>query len=118
MRWKTSRVSCDIVRPPRSLIVASCIRSNTLAFLLEIRLDVGEKPRISLSVISGTGVRSASACAAHEHARHLEQQADLALVGALEHRRLGVEAEDLRDPPEVGLEDLTDVHSASVRRAG
>ena len=45
-------------------------------------------------------------------AGQLEQQADLALVRALEHRRLGVEAEDLRGPPEVGLEDLSDVHSA------
>ena len=42
----------------------------------------------------------------------LEQQPDLALVRALEHRRLGIEAEDPRRPPEVGLQDLPDVHAA------
>src|SRR4051812_3210196 len=46
------------------------------------------------------------------HGRKLEQQADLAFVGALEHRRLGVEAEQSRCPPEVGLEDLSNVHTA------
>ena len=73
---------------------------------------------MSASVICGAGVRSSSACAGPHHARHLEQQADLALVRALEHRRLRVEAENLRDPPEVRLEDLSDVHSATARRAG
>src|SRR6185437_15958542 len=42
----------------------------------------------------------------------LQQHADLALVRTLEHRRLGVEAEQLRGPPEVGLENLSDVHTA------
>src|SRR2546423_1159370 len=46
------------------------------------------------------------------HCRELEQQTDLALVRALEHRRLGVEAEQTRRPPEVGLENLSDVHTA------
>ena len=62
-------------------------------------------------MIVGAGVRSSSACAHPRHAGELEQQPDLALVRALEHRRLRVEAEHLRGPPEVGLEDLSDVHS-------
>src|SRR4029078_7039114 len=36
----------------------------------------------------------------------------LALVGSLEDWRLRIEAEDLRDPPKVCLEDLPHVHSA------
>ena len=44
--------------------------------------------------------------------RQLEQQSDLALVRALEDRRLGVEAEQPRGPAEVRLENLSDVHSA------
>ena len=44
--------------------------------------------------------------------RQLQQQSDLALVRALENRSLRVEAEQSRRPPEVGLEDLSDVHTA------
>ena len=40
------------------------------------------------------------------------QHADLALVGAAEHRGLGLEAQHLGAPAEVGLEDLTHVHAA------
>src|SRR5437867_12760708 len=66
-----------------------------------------------------------------DEARELEQQANLLLVRAGEHRRLGVEAENARRPPEVCLEDLPDVHTtrhaqriehyinrASVRKKG
>src|SRR2546423_6574663 len=42
----------------------------------------------------------------------LQQQADLALVRALENRGLRVEAEQSRRPPKVGLENLSDVHAA------
>ena len=45
-------------------------------------------------------------------ARQAQQQPDLALVPAGEHRRLGVEAEQPRGPPEVGLENLAHVHAA------
>src|ERR1700738_3354972 len=52
-------------------------------------------------------------CVAHPRDRgKLQQQADLALVRALEYRSLRVEAEQSRRPPEVGLENLSDVHSA------
>ena len=44
--------------------------------------------------------------------REAQQQPDFLFVCTLEHGRLGVEAEHLRGPPEVGLEDLSDVHSA------
>src|SRR5207244_4249036 len=44
-------------------------------------------------------------------AGELEQQPDLALAGAREHRRFGVEAEDARGPPEMCLENLAYVHS-------
>src|SRR6202158_5611372 len=46
------------------------------------------------------------------HSGELQEQADLALVRALENRSLRVEAEQSRRPPEVGLENLSDVHSA------
>src|SRR5256714_2276319 len=42
----------------------------------------------------------------------LQQQADLALVRALENRGLRIEAEQSRRPPKVGLENLSDVHAA------
>src|SRR5205814_10688196 len=44
--------------------------------------------------------------------RQLEQQPDLALARAGEHRRLGVEAENARRPAEMRLENLADVHPA------
>ena len=46
------------------------------------------------------------------HGSELEQQTNLALVGALEHGRLGVEAEQSRRPAKMGLENLSDVHTA------
>ena len=81
-----------------------------LAFLLEVRLDVGEQSA-NLLVGDLRNRRAKLQRARPRDAGHLEQQSDLALVGALEHRRLRVEAENLRDPPKVSLEDLTDVHS-------
>ena len=87
--------------------------SNVAAFRHR-RLDVGEQiVRTSASLIAGARrLQLAARRAAHVSAGELEQQADLALVRALEHRRLGVEAEHPRRPPEVGLEDLPDVHAA------
>ena len=43
--------------------------------------------------------------------RLAEQRADLLLGRAVEDRRRDVHAERLRGPPEVGLEDLPDVHA-------
>src|SRR6185369_8560388 len=52
-------------------------------------------------------------CVAHPRdCGELEQQTDLTLIGTLEHRRLRIEAEQTRGPPKVGLEDLSDVHTA------
>src|SRR5437763_6761694 len=42
----------------------------------------------------------------------LEQVLDVGLAGAVEHRRRELEAENLAGPPEVGLQDLADVHTA------
>src|SRR3954469_2634008 len=42
----------------------------------------------------------------------LEQILDVDLAGAVEHRRRELEAENLAGPPEVGLQDLADVHTA------
>ena len=66
----------------------------------------------SASVISSFGVLQLERVPHPREAGDLEEQPDLLLVRALEHRRLRVEAEQLRGPPEVGLEDLPDVHAA------
>ena len=118
MRWKMSRVSCDIVATAEIVDRRLLQPLEALAFACQIRLDVGEQRAHVLVGDLRRRRAQRQRLRGPDHARHLEQQADLALVRALEHRRLRVEAEDLRDPPEVRLEDLTDVHSATVRRAG
>src|SRR6185312_8810227 len=42
----------------------------------------------------------------------LEQVLDVGLAGAVENRRRELQAENLAGPPEVGLQDLADVHTA------
>ena len=109
-----SRVSCDMPRAAEVVDrrIARAAR-HLLAFArasglmsARIALDVGVADRRAPASCSSSASRT------HVSAGELEQQSDLALVRALEHRRLGVEAEQLRGPPEVGLEDLSDVHSA------
>ena len=101
----------DMPRAPRSFSVAS-LSSIDLAALDALRLDVGED-RIHVGIADHELRRLELERIAHpREAGDLEQQSDLLLVRALEHRRLRVEAEQLRGPPEVGLEDLSDVHAA------
>src|SRR6185312_14201419 len=96
-----------------SEIVERCIGQElgTCGFRA-FRLDVGQQdahflvrhPEVRATQLQGV---------THPRERgKLEQHADLALVRTLEHRCLGVEAEQLRGPPEVGLENLSDVHTA------
>ena len=47
----------------------------------------------------------------------LEEGAHLVLARALEDRSLGLEAQDLGSPPEVGLQDLPDVHGGMAHPA-
>src|SRR5262249_38719864 len=83
-----------------------------LSFLCRIRLDVGQQ-RADVGVRDPRrGRPKLERLRSPRHTSHLDQAPALALVRALEHRRLRVEAEQLRDPPKVRLEDLSDVHSA------